>query len=140
MHLAPLCVYINLYIFPLIQRKPIAQLEKPIKILQITDLHYDELYQVGSNAECGEPVCCGPDQGTPADGVEGAGTWGDYRTCDMPWYIVENLMKQVMTHVSNTNIKFYRISLITYGNILMRVIYNYEVKLYLFYAFIFQCR
>ena len=65
-------------------------------VLHLADLHIDNDYQPGSNANCGRPLCCR--EGSPKTGESGAGFWGDYRTCDLPpWtaasmftYIVQN--------------------------------------------------
>lgn len=65
----------------------------------MTDIHYDDIYLPGSNALCGEPLCCAAHQGEPATPAARAGYWGDYRSCDMPWHSVINLMDQVSTHV-----------------------------------------
>ncbi|CAH0547909.1 unnamed protein product [Brassicogethes aeneus] len=64
-----------------------------MKILQITDIHYDPDYTPGSEADCGEPLCC--QKGAPKSPDSAAGYWGDYHSCDMPWHSIENLMEQV---------------------------------------------
>ncbi|XP_071959555.1 sphingomyelin phosphodiesterase-like [Antedon mediterranea] len=69
-----------------------------LRILHLTDLHYDRRYKVGSNAECGEPLCCRDNDGPPAKGVAGAGAWGDYRYCDSPKWLIINLLE----HLSST--------------------------------------
>uniref|UniRef100_A0A182P3A7 Sphingomyelin phosphodiesterase n=1 Tax=Anopheles epiroticus TaxID=199890 RepID=A0A182P3A7_9DIPT len=66
-----------------------------LKIVQITDLHYDPNYRPGYNAVCGAPACCRESQGVPEDSENGAGHWGDYRNCDMPWNAVEDLLERV---------------------------------------------
>ncbi|XP_043796526.1 sphingomyelin phosphodiesterase 1-like [Apis laboriosa] len=72
--------------------------QEQIKILQITDLHYDPLYEVNSNANCGEPVCCRKDQ-NKTDISSFAGFWGDYRSCDTPWHaIIDALHHMKDTH------------------------------------------
>lgn len=58
-----------------------------LKIVHLTDPHYDPSYMVGSWASCDEPVCCRYDQPIPPTedpAVAGAGRWGDYRDCDSP--------------------------------------------------------
>ncbi len=64
-----------------------------MRILHITDIHLDFLYQNGTNAECTEPICCHDGdaavKGTPA------GRWGDYRSCDIPTWTVENLFQHL---------------------------------------------
>lgn len=66
----------------------------PFKVLQITDVHVDFMYAEGANAVCKEPVCCQRDQ-APAKPGDEAGKWGDFRSCDMPPYALENLFDEV---------------------------------------------
>lgn len=66
--------------------------------MQITDLHMDPLYEEGANTDCGEPLCCQSDQGQASDSEKGAGKWGDYRDCDMPYYALDNFIDQIKTH------------------------------------------
>ncbi|XP_055586711.1 sphingomyelin phosphodiesterase-like [Uranotaenia lowii] len=65
-----------------------------IKIVHLTDLHYDPHYRTGYNAVCDDPCCCRQGQGIPADPANGAGEWGDYRDCDSPWKAVEDAVRQ----------------------------------------------
>lgn len=64
----------------------VAPSANDLKVVHITDPHYDPSYLVGSWAACDEPNCCRFDQvlpeGSPA--TERAGRWGDYRDCDSP--------------------------------------------------------
>lgn len=62
-------------------------------ILHLADLHIDTAYKPGSNANCGRPLCCR--DGTPKTGELGAGFWGDYRTCDIPQWTAENMLKYI---------------------------------------------
>ncbi|KAI4459677.1 sphingomyelin phosphodiesterase [Holotrichia oblita] len=64
-----------------------------LKILHLTDIHFDPEYKPGSNAVCEDPLCCRG--GTPEKPENAAGYWGDYHVCDMPWHSVLNLMDQV---------------------------------------------
>ncbi|KAB0799307.1 hypothetical protein PPYR_07187 [Photinus pyralis] len=65
-----------------------------VKVLHITDLHYDSRYEVGSNADCGLCVCC--QKGTvPSSESTAAGYWGDYRDCDVPWHSFLDLLTHV---------------------------------------------
>lgn len=73
-----------------------------LKILHITDLHYDNLYKVGSDAKCNRPVCCQIDSGDPEVSENAAGFWGDYNVCDQPWHAVLDLFEHVIEqHVSS---------------------------------------
>lgn len=71
---------------------------KKLEILQITDIHYDPLYEPNSNAKCGEPVCCRRGRNdTNKNSL--AGYWGDYEPCDTPWHAVVD----ALTHISDTH-------------------------------------
>ena len=37
-----------------------------LRLLHLTDLHFDPAYTEGVNAECGEPLCCRADDGQPS--------------------------------------------------------------------------
>ena len=52
---------------------------KRLKVLQLSDTHWDPFYAEGSNAECGEPMCCRETSGPVMDERDKAGFWGDYR-------------------------------------------------------------
>ena len=36
-----------------------------MNVLHISDLHWDRMYMEGTNAECGEPLCCRSNDGPP---------------------------------------------------------------------------
>lgn len=64
----------------------VAPSASDLKIVHITDPHYDPSYLTGSWAACDEGNCCRFDQFLPegAPASDGAGRWGDYRDCDSP--------------------------------------------------------
>ncbi|CAF4957422.1 unnamed protein product, partial [Rotaria sp. Silwood1] len=62
-------------------------------VLHLADLHIDREYKPGSNANCGRPLCCR--DGIPKSGDLGAGFWGDYRTCDIPQWTAESMLKYI---------------------------------------------
>ncbi|XP_058792039.1 sphingomyelin phosphodiesterase-like [Phymastichus coffea] len=66
-----------------------------LKVLQITDIHYDPHYLEGANAECGEPLCCRATSGVPLSPTHAAGKWGDYRKCDTPKILLENALRHI---------------------------------------------
>ena len=70
-----------------------------LKILQISDTHYDPYYAEGSNADCDEPLCCRWSDGPPKSPSKAAGKWGDYRKCDLPLILFENSLK----HIADTH-------------------------------------
>lgn len=67
-----------------------------LKVLHIADPHWDPEYLEGSNANCGEPLCCRASSGDVKKAEDAAGYWGDYRSCDMPWRAVE----QAIAHMA----------------------------------------
>ncbi|CAF1058808.1 unnamed protein product [Adineta steineri] len=68
--------------------------KQTLTVLHLADLHIDEHYQPGSNANCGRPLCCR--DGIPKVGEIGAGFWGDYRTCDLPQWTAKNILKYIV--------------------------------------------
>lgn len=80
---------------PVVPPQPPAPGSPTLRVLHITDYHLDTDYAEGSNAECGEPLCCRADDGPPAKGHAGAGKYGDYRGCDAVRATVENLFQHL---------------------------------------------
>lgn len=62
--------------------------------IQISDIHFDSRYKVGTNAECPRPLCCREVCGVPPPGSRAAGPWGDYN-CDTPIPLLDNLFDQL---------------------------------------------
>lgn len=76
----------------------VGQSASDLKIVHITDPHYDPSYRVGSLAACEETNCCRYDQPIPEGqdpAVVGAGRWGDYRWCDSPLEAVVDAFTQI---------------------------------------------
>ncbi|CAM9514869.1 unnamed protein product [Lampetra fluviatilis] len=71
-------------------------------VLFITDVHWDRDYAEGSQAECGEPLCCRRQDGAPSPGRPGAGKWGDYRACDVPLRTVQSLLEHATRQENHT--------------------------------------
>ena len=69
-----------------------------VNILQITDFHYDPLYEPNGNSNCGEPLCCRRNQ-NKTDANSLAGFWGDYESCDTPWHSIID----ALTHIKDTH-------------------------------------
>ncbi|NXN97964.1 ASM phosphodiesterase, partial [Rhinopomastus cyanomelas] len=79
-----------------------------VRILFLTDLHWDQQYQEGSVVACPDPLCCrrggdGADAGgngagggtaAPSAGAR-AGKWGSYGKCDLPLGTIESLLAQL---------------------------------------------
>jgi sphingomyelin phosphodiesterase len=66
---------------------------KDLNVLHVTDIHLDPDYVVGSNARCGEPICCRADDGPV---LEAAGFWGNH-ACDLNDAMFESFLKQLST-------------------------------------------
>lgn len=66
-----------------------------MKILQLSDFHYDPKYKVGGNANCNADLCCRDDLNENDLKENAAGPWGGYRQCDSPWNAIENLIMEV---------------------------------------------
>ena len=60
---------------------------KIVRSIELTDLHIDLAYKVGSPNICNFPICCRDNGVTQValEGSTGAGQWGDYE-CDIPFY------------------------------------------------------
>lgn len=71
--------------------------KKVLKVLHLTDPHYDPSYRVGANAVCEAPLCCNPDSGTPKRPSDGAGKWGDYRNCDSPKWLLQHMLHHIVS-------------------------------------------
>uniref|UniRef100_A0A3Q0S525 Sphingomyelin phosphodiesterase n=1 Tax=Amphilophus citrinellus TaxID=61819 RepID=A0A3Q0S525_AMPCI len=65
------------------------------RVLFLTDIHWDKEYNVGSVADCKEPLCCRKDSGSASWRRRKAGHWGTYGKCDLPLWTVENLLETV---------------------------------------------
>lgn len=66
-----------------------------LTVVHITDTHWDPKYEEGGNAECNYPMCCRGNQGNLQHPEDAAGKWGDYRSCDIPWYSVDNVFEEI---------------------------------------------
>lgn len=63
-----------------------------VKVLHLSDLHWDPDYLEGTNTQCGDPICCQLSSGPLVNATDAAGFWGDRRGCDLPWRTIENAM------------------------------------------------
>ncbi|XP_055686656.1 sphingomyelin phosphodiesterase-like [Lutzomyia longipalpis] len=88
-----------------------------IKIVQVSDPHYDPNYQEGTSAVCGEPVCCRSDQplppGSPAS--DAAGYWGDLRDCDSPFRAVQNAFQHIRSQHQNIDYVYFTGDIVDHG-------------------------
>ncbi|XP_071540188.1 sphingomyelin phosphodiesterase-like isoform X2 [Panulirus ornatus] len=65
-----------------------------VRVLHLSDLHVDLLYDEGSAAHCQYPLCCRHAFGDPAPGEAAAGHWGSLAECDIPLHTLEDLIAQ----------------------------------------------
>ncbi|GJQ73032.1 hypothetical protein Trydic_g1666 [Trypoxylus dichotomus] len=85
-----------------------------LKILHLTDIHFDPEYKPGSNAVCEDPLCCRG--GTSNKPENAAGYWGDYHVCDMPWHSVLNLMDQIKQQHQQIDFVYYTGDIISHAS------------------------
>nr|XP_023023027.1 sphingomyelin phosphodiesterase-like [Leptinotarsa decemlineata] len=66
------------------------------KVLHISDTHLDPEYEVGTPANCEEPLCC-RNYSTPSakETTILSGRWGSYDKCDAPRNLIENMLKNI---------------------------------------------
>uniref|UniRef100_A0A914DYS2 Saposin B-type domain-containing protein n=1 Tax=Acrobeloides nanus TaxID=290746 RepID=A0A914DYS2_9BILA len=68
-----------------------------LKVLHLSDLHIDNHYLPGSEANCSEPQCCRSNN----TNVEKAGVqipaayWGTIGNCDLPYWTAEDMLQQI---------------------------------------------
>lgn len=77
---------ISLPAFPKPQLQTIQMPKKDalkLKVLHLTDTHYDPFYLMGSNADCPEPMCCRESNVIANSSFNAAGKWGAFK-CDLP--------------------------------------------------------
>merc|ERR1712223_301020 len=65
-----------------------------LRVLQVTDVHLDLSYLVGSPTRCGLPCCCMESTGLAGPDQAGAGFWGDYN-CDLPSRTFTAMVEQI---------------------------------------------
>lgn len=73
-----------------------------MKIVHLTDIHYDPLYEAGRlSVGCESQPCCQNIHSKSNNSETAAGYWGDYNACDTPWNAILDLFQQVLKqHVS----------------------------------------
>lgn len=63
-----------------------------LRILHVSDIHFDPEYTVGLAVECGEPLCCRPPNAKVA--VNGSRKWGEFK-CDSSHPLLINFMEEI---------------------------------------------
>ncbi|GAB6027687.1 hypothetical protein CHUAL_001927 [Chamberlinius hualienensis] len=65
-----------------------------LRILHISDTHYDPQYLEGSVSNCNEPLCCRSGKISPSSNVSYAGKYGGlHGTCDIPQITLESMLE-----------------------------------------------
>ncbi|KAK6619760.1 hypothetical protein RUM43_012525 [Polyplax serrata] len=65
-----------------------------LKVLHISDTHFDPHYQKDTWAECSLPLCCRNVTGEPDANATVAGPWGGWK-CDIPEKTLDNLLEHI---------------------------------------------
>ncbi|KAK7063317.1 Sphingomyelin phosphodiesterase [Halocaridina rubra] len=85
------------------EKPPIASIilpdpgEPTLKVLHLADTHFDPLYLPGSNADCGNELCCREESGVPETPEAEAWFWGDYRKCGSPRWMLEDMLTNIVS-------------------------------------------
>eukprot|EP00698_Gefionella_okellyi_P024910 TRINITY_DN8933_c0_g1_i2.p1 TRINITY_DN8933_c0_g1~~TRINITY_DN8933_c0_g1_i2.p1 ORF type:complete len:387 (+),score=48.61 TRINITY_DN8933_c0_g1_i2:162-1322(+) len=75
-------------VFPSLPKRT-SGLKPPIRMLQLSDLHFDPEYVPGTVADCGDVLCC---RAEDVRGTRLAGPYGDYN-CDVPIDTVHSMLQ-----------------------------------------------
>ncbi|XP_012271398.1 sphingomyelin phosphodiesterase-like [Orussus abietinus] len=89
--------------------------DRTVKILQITDVHYDPSYEPRGNADCDEPICCRQGQNKTNTSGLTAGYWGDYHYCDTPWHAVTDVLDHIKDVHKNITYIYFTGDIIDHG-------------------------
>jgi sphingomyelin phosphodiesterase len=66
------------------------------KMLHVSDIHIDSLYEEGSKGRCSDPLCC---RSGSSYGEDRAGYWGYLGKCDIPLRTVDAFTRQVVQDI-----------------------------------------
>ncbi|MCQ2820470.1 MAG: PPN1 endopolyphosphatase family protein [archaeon] len=98
-------VYLNHeeYAKDLLKDKPQKQREepdlskKPLRILQVADIHYDKYYLEGATVECKSTICCRtlPTEKEIKKGVPLAGKYGSIGICDINKLMIDSAIQEM---------------------------------------------
>jgi sphingomyelin phosphodiesterase len=67
---------------------------RTMRVLHLSDLHYDPDYKVGAEAECNRPVCCHKDSQRGNSIKKPASKWGEYK-CDVPPATLDHMLAHI---------------------------------------------
>ncbi|KAF8205435.1 sphingomyelin phosphodiesterase [Mycena galopus ATCC 62051] len=79
-------------------RKPFVSTGKtPFQVVHFSDVHIDQQYAPGSDADCKKPICCRnfADEAVPPK--EPAGPFGN-PNCDSPWVLAQSMLKEISAY------------------------------------------
>ena len=68
---------------------------KKSQVLHLSDFHMDLTYQIGTDVDCGMPMCCMNHTKMATDVEKEAGDWGSYSGCDIPRWTADDMVKHI---------------------------------------------
>ncbi|RWS18971.1 sphingomyelin phosphodiesterase-like protein [Leptotrombidium deliense] len=75
-----------------------------VRILHLSDFHFDPLYQPGAVTDCPQKICCRE----MSKGKGTAGYWGHTTNCDAPLHLLKNLVNHLNTsHATDYDLLFW---------------------------------
>ena len=63
-------------------------------MLHLSDFHMDLTYQIGTDVDCGMPMCCMNSTPMATDPAKAAGDWGSYK-CDLTRWTAEDMLQHI---------------------------------------------
>ncbi len=106
-----------------------------IRIVHLTDMHFDPRYLEGGWAVCPEIVCCRQDRGIAPNPVDRAGRWGDYRDCGTPWLVIEETVRRIREAHPDASYIYYTGDSVDHGHWQRTAAGNREIMSRLYSAF-----
>lgn len=86
-----ICCFLSLFDFRLSQEDA-----SKLKVLHLSDTHFDRQYAEGSWAECSLPLCCRVENELPDENATTAGKWGGWK-CDTNERTFDHLLQHIIT-------------------------------------------
>lgn len=71
---------------------------KTLKVLHISDIHFDFDYTPGTIKTCNMPLCCNPMNGFTSDPELAARPFGEY-SCDLPEGVLTDMLKYISAEI-----------------------------------------
>lgn len=85
-----------------------------LRIIHISDVHYDENYLAGGINNCPNPTCCRRSAGVAPDPNNRAGPWGDYN-CNTPWQALENTLQRIRSQHPQIDLIYHTGDMVDHG-------------------------